>query len=153
VGIEKRKADLEREIARKARHLEALRAMPDFGELADGTVLALAVTLGRSKPYTYIGLKAADAWYLTGKNSPNGVSSDDLAEWLMSSGRLLVTAEVMGEVNTFSTARTVVVDLGPMLDELLASVPAGHAASYPEDDGLDKYAYEMHHGVYRCYED
>lgn len=120
MGIEKRKAELERDIARKTRHLEALKAMPDFEALEDGIVLTLVVTLGRSKPYTYIAFRTSGVWYLTGKLSPNGVSSADLAEWLVSQGRMLVSASVLGQIE--NDPAVVLVDLGSLLDEMLGGL-------------------------------
>ena len=49
-NLEERKAEIRREIERKARYLETLENMPDFDTLADGTVLGLAVTYGPSPP-------------------------------------------------------------------------------------------------------
>lgn len=74
---------------------------------------ALIVTLGRSRPYTYIGYRTRGLWYLTGKTSPNGVSSDALAEWLSTSGRRLVSAAVLAEVETVTVGT---VDLGALLE-------------------------------------
>jgi hypothetical protein len=116
--IENRKDALRRDIERKQRYLASLEAMPDFSTLVDGTVLALAVTLGRSRPYNYVAYKAADKWYLTGERSPNGASSDDLTEWLVSQGRHLVAATVLAEIEQ----EIQVVDLGALL---LASLQEG----------------------------
>lgn len=112
--INDRKAELRAEIARRERELAKLDALPDFEELANGSIVALSLTLGRSRPYTFIGYKARDLWYLTGRNSPNGVSSDALAEWLVSQGRRLEAAAVLAEIE----AVTVDVDLGALLDSV-----------------------------------
>lgn len=113
--IEDRKAELRAEIARRERELAKLDALPDFGELVDGTVVALMVTLGRSRPYTFIGFKTRDRWYLTGQRSPNGATSDELAEWLVSSGRRLEAATVLAEIETVSVSA---VDLGALLESV-----------------------------------
>jgi hypothetical protein len=112
--IEDRKAELRAEIARRERELAKLDALPDFEALVDGTVVALSLTLGR-RPYVYIGYKARERWYLTGRNSPNGVSSDELAEWLVTSGRRLVSAAVLAEIETVELG-VAAVDLGALLD-------------------------------------
>lgn len=114
--IEDRKAELRAEIARRERELAKLDALPDFGELVDGTVVALMVTLGRSRPYTFIGFKTRDRWYLTGQRSPNGATSDELAEWLVSSGRRLEAATVLAEIETVAVG--VAVDLGALLGSI-----------------------------------
>lgn len=130
--IEDRKAELRREIERRERELAKLDALPDFEPLVDGTVMAMSVTLGGSRPYTYIGYKARDQWYVTGKRSPNGVTSDELAEWLVTGGRRLVTAAVIAEIETV-TVGVAVVDLE---EALLASLrdrsvrPDGHIPAY-----------------------
>lgn len=112
--IEDRKAELRAEIARRERELAKLDALPDFGELVDGTVMALNVTLGRSRPYVYIAYKARDRWYLTGERSPNRATSDELAEWLVSQGRRLEAAVVLAEIETV-TVGVSAVDLSALL--------------------------------------
>lgn len=114
--IEDRKAALREEIARRERELAKLDALPDFEELVDGTVVALMVRLGLSRPYTFIGYKTRGMWYLTGTRSPNGVSSDALAEWLVTQGRRLEMATVLAEIEAVTVG---VVDLD---QALLASV-------------------------------
>ena len=69
--------------------------------------------------------RARGLWYLTGKTSPNGVSSDALAEWLSTSGRRLVSAAVLAEIETPS------VDLGALL--------AGMVGGSFEDHGVDPW--------------
>lgn len=129
MAIEDRKAELRREIERKTKELEKLDALPDFEELADGTVAALFVTLGRSRPYTYVAYRTRGLWYLTGSRSPNGVSSDALAEWLSTSGRRLVSAAVLAEIETVTVAPSV--DLGALL--------AGMVGGSFEDHGVDPW--------------
>lgn len=130
MGLEDRKAALRAEIERKSKELEKLEGLPDFEELTDGTVAALFVTLGRSRPYTYVAYRARGLWYLTGSRSPNGVSSDALAEWLSTSGRRLVSAAVLAEVEAV-TVDLATVDLGALL--------AGMAGGSFEDHGVDPW--------------
>lgn len=143
MGIEDRKARLRAEIerdrraaeaalARKTRELEKLDALPDFEELADGTVAALFVTLGRSRPYIVVAFRNRGLWYLTGETSPNGVSSDALAEWLSTSGRCLVSAAVLAEIETVTPS----VDLGALLGALTGDPPGmGYGSGYHPYDG------------------
>lgn len=134
MGIEDRKAALRAEIERKAKELEKLDALPDFEELADGTVAALFVTLGRSRPYTYVAYRTRGLWYLTGSRSPNGVSSDALAEWLSTSGRRLVSAAVLAEIETVTVTPSV--DLGALLGALTEDRPGmGYGSGYHPYDG------------------
>lgn len=116
MGLEQRKAEIRREIERKARYLESLEAMPDLDALADGTVLGLVVTYGPSRPYPVVAYKAGGTWHLTGERSPNKISSDDLAEWLMSGGRHLRVAQLLAE---FEVGTVPTIDLGALLDEVL----------------------------------
>jgi hypothetical protein len=112
-------AELERaaeiELARKRRELDRLESLPDFGSLADGTVVALTVTYGRSRPYVVVGYKVNGLWYLTGERSPNGVDSEGLASWLTTSGRRLGTAAVLAEIETVTVGT---IDLGGLLGAL-----------------------------------
>lgn len=116
MGLEQRKAEIRREIERKARYLESLEAMPDLDALADGTVLGLVVTYGPSRPYPVVAYKAGGTWHLTGERSPNKISSDDLAEWLMSGGRHLRVAQILAE---FEVGTVPTIDLGALLDGVL----------------------------------
>jgi hypothetical protein len=109
MGLEDRKEQLRKEIERKARYLETLEAMPDFEALVDGSIVAMAVTYGGSKPYPVIAYKHGDKWSVTGSRSPNAVSSDDLSEWLMSQGRHLRSAAVVAE---FALEKVAPFDLG-----------------------------------------
>jgi hypothetical protein len=117
--IEDRKAELRAEIARREHELARLDALPDFDALADGTVAALMVTLGRSQPYTFIGFKTRGQWYLTGKRSPNGVTSDELAGWLETGGRRLETWAVVAEIETVAVSAAAV-NLGALLSGAFA---------------------------------
>lgn len=119
MGLNDRKEALRKEIERKERYLASLEAMPDFDQLVNGTVLGLLVSFGRSRPYTFIAYKVANGWYLTGSNSPNGVGSDTLAEWLVTGGRRLHTAVALAE---FGVPPLQVIDLGEALDGLLSSM-------------------------------
>jgi len=109
-------AEIERaaelELARKRRELDRLENLPDFGALVDGTVVALTVTYGRSRPYVVVGYKTDGRWYLTGERSPNGVDSEELANWLTTSGRRLGTAAVLAEIETVTVGT---IDLGAAL--------------------------------------
>jgi hypothetical protein len=97
VGLEDRKEQIRKEIARKERYLETLEAMPDFEALNDGSIVAMAVTYASSKPYAVIAYKHGEKWSVTGSRSPDAVSSDHLSEWLMSQGRHLRSATVVAE--------------------------------------------------------
>ena len=96
-SLEDRKAEIRREIERKARYLETLENMPDFDTLADGTVLGLAVTYGPSRPYSVIAYKSGGFWFATG-------------------GRHLRMAQVIAE---FEVETVAVFDIGAaMLDAM-----------------------------------
>lgn len=126
--LDTKKDELRREIARRERELEKLEGLPDLAALTDGTVAGMAVRLGASQPYTYVGLKTGGRWYLTGKTGPNGVTSDKLAEWLTTGGRELVaflelaeietTVEVVGVIEVESAADAM--DLAAALDLAMA---------------------------------
>lgn len=98
--LDTKKDELRREIARRERELEKLENLPDFSAYPEGTVAGMAVRLGSSRPYTYVGLKTGGRWYLTGKTGPNGVTSDKLAEWLSTGGRELVAFLELAEIET-----------------------------------------------------
>lgn len=112
--IEDTRSAVENELARKERYLAELEAMPEFGELPDGSVVALVIRWGngRSRPYVVIGYKVNDLWYLTGKDSPNGVASGALATWLMTGSRRLERVEMLAEVQAVQVS---MVDLGALL--------------------------------------
>lgn len=104
MSLEDRKAALRREVERKRqdiaraeRYIESIEAMPDLDELVEGSVVAMTVTYGRSRPYPHVAYKGGGKWYLTGKNAPNGVTGDELSEWLMSGGRHLRMATILAE--------------------------------------------------------
>jgi hypothetical protein len=106
----------QREVSRMRRELERLEALPDFGALVDGTVAGLTVTYGRSRPYVVVGYKTGGKWYLTGERSPNGVDSEELANWLTTGGRRLGTAAVLAEIETVTVGT---IDLSGLLGQLL----------------------------------
>lgn len=106
MGLEDRKAQLRAELARdeaalrskierKERYLETLEAMPEFDAMDEGTIVTMTVTHGRSKPYPTIAYKGGGRWFVTGEKGPNGVTGDELAEWLMTGGRHLRSAEAL----------------------------------------------------------
>lgn len=113
-------AELERavstELAARRRELERLENLPDFGVLVDGTVVAFTITYGRSRPYVVVGYKVGEKWYLTGERSPNGIDSEELANWLTTGGRRLGTAAVLAEIVTASVST---IDLGALLSDLI----------------------------------
>lgn len=113
-------AELERavstELAARRRELERLENLPDFGALVDGTVVAFTITYGRSRPYVVVGYKVGEKWYLTGERSPNGIDSEELANWLTTGGRRLGTAAVLAEIVTASVST---IDLGALLSDLI----------------------------------
>jgi hypothetical protein len=136
--IEDRKAELKAEITRRERELAKLEALPDFGELAEGTVMALNVTLGRSRPYVYIAYKSRDRWYVTGERSPNRATSDQLAAWLVSSGRRLETAVVLAEIEA---VRVPSVDLSALLSAASDKVRRDqYANAWDRKTGQGEYA-------------
>ena len=110
--IEELERAAEIELARKRRELERLESLPDFGALVDGTVAAFTVTYGRSRPYVVVGYKTNGKWYLTGERSPNGIDSEELANWLTTQGRRLGTAAVLAEIETVTVGA---IDLGAAL--------------------------------------
>jgi hypothetical protein len=112
--IEDTRSAVETELARKERYLAELEAMPEFADCPDGSVLALVIRWGngRSRPYVVIGYKVGDQWFLTGKNSPNGISSGELATWLMTGSRRLERVEILAEVQAVQVS---MVDLGALL--------------------------------------
>lgn len=125
--IEEKKQNLRDEISRRERELARLEALPDLEDVADGTVMALAITYGwraPSRPYVVIGYKVQGLWNLTGEKSPNGVTSDALAEWLSTAGRTLVSARELALIEVEK------VDLGVELANLLDALTP---KSYGED--------------------
>jgi len=123
-----RREDLRRQIERAERELAKLDALPDFEELPEGSVVALVVTLGRSRPYTFVGLKTAGKWYLTGHRSPNGATTAELEDWLTTQGRRLVGAKHLATVEVQTVG---FVDLGAALLASIQEVsPAEEAALY-----------------------
>lgn len=96
--LERDEAALRRRIERKERYLETLEAMPEFDAMPDGSIVTMTVTYGASRPYPVVAYNGGGGkWYLTGEKSPNGVSGDELAEWLMTGGRHLRSAQLIAE--------------------------------------------------------
>lgn len=95
--LERDEAALRRRIERKERYLETLEAMPEFDAMPDGSIVTMTVTYGASRPYPVVAYNGGGKWYLTGEKSPNGVSGDELAEWLMTGGRHLRSAQLIAE--------------------------------------------------------
>lgn len=135
-----KKEELRREIARRERELEGLEGLPDLDEVADGTVLALFVTLGRSVPYIYVAYRTRGKYYLTGKSSPNAVTADALAEWLTSSGRRLVAAAVVGSITTEVIGQTAAFNLGEALVAHLSERAFGRAEAPDEVHAARTYS-------------
>lgn len=121
--LESKKAELRAEISRRERELEKLEGLPDFAGMPDGTVAGMAVRLGASRSYTYVGLKTSGRWYLTGKTGPNGVTSDGLASWLSTGGRELAAFLPLAEIETEVEVEVIEVpmttDLGAALDRAM----------------------------------
>jgi hypothetical protein len=111
--IELAEAERARRVVGATRELERLSSLPDFEELVDGTVAALVVTYGRSRPYVVIAYKTGGYWYLTGERSPDKTDSEGLAVWLTSQGRSLVSASVLAEIEVGTVSA---VDLSALLD-------------------------------------
>lgn len=109
MGVANRKAELEAAIELARRELDRLDALPDFEELVEGSVVGLLVSYGPSRPYPVIAFKAGGLWHLTGKNSPNKIDSDALAEWLVTGGRRLRMAAILAE---FGVERVEAFDIG-----------------------------------------
>jgi hypothetical protein len=95
--LERDEAALRRRIERKERYLETLEAMPEFDLMADGSIVTMTVTYGTSRPYPVVAYNGGGKWFLTGDKSPNGITGDELAEWLMSGGRHLRSAQLIAE--------------------------------------------------------
>lgn len=93
--LERDEATLRSKIERKARYLETLEAMPDFDDMDEGSIVTMTVTHGRSRPYPTIAYKGGGRWFVTGEKGPNGVTGDELGEWLMTGGRHLRSAELI----------------------------------------------------------
>lgn len=100
IVLETKKAALRSEIERREKELAKLEALPDLTDLVDGSIVALFVTHGGSKPYTYVAFLSGKKFYLTGSTSPNGVNVDGLATWLTTGGRRLVGMLPVGILQT-----------------------------------------------------
>jgi hypothetical protein len=135
--LERDEAALRRKIERKERYLETLEAMPEFDALDEGMILALTVTYGRSAPYPVVAYKGGGKWHLTGEKSPNGVTGDELAEWLMTGGRHLRTAQPIAEF-TVQKVEPPVFDLGEAMLSAMREFPGGRFGivnTYDESSG------------------
>jgi len=130
VSLEERKAQIRKDMERQARYLQTLENMPDFDQLANGTVMGLVVTYGPSRGYAVVAYKARDLWFLTGDKSPNKLDSGSLAEWLMSNGRHLRHAQVLAE---FEVTSIPVFDLGAALDGLLGGLTENRRRGFLSD--------------------
>ena len=77
----------EREEARERAKIEAMYAAyddADLSSLEDGEVVRFAWQPKDSdKLYEYAALKADDHWYVTGRESPNGLGVEDFVAWLI----------------------------------------------------------------------
>lgn len=77
----------ERQEAREREKIEQMYT--DYDEfdvdgLEDGIVLRFTWTPEESeKSYEYAALKAAGRWYVTGRESPNGLAGEDFVAWLI----------------------------------------------------------------------
>lgn len=120
-----------REGERAKRELDRLAALPDLNELEDGAVIAATLRYNRGGPaYTYVGYKERGLWYFTGKQGPNGVTSDEAAAWLAKSGRRVLNLVQIGGY-TAELVEVHTVDLGAFLGGLMGA----HAAPF-EPGGL-----------------
>lgn len=148
MGLEDRKAQLRQElerdeaalrsrIERKERYLQTLEAMPEFDALDEGTILAMTVTHGRSRPYPTVAYKGGGRWFVTGEKGPNGVSGDELAEWLMSGGRHLRSVEPIATF-TVEKVEPPVFDLGEAMLSAMREFRGGQFGivnTYDESSG------------------
>jgi hypothetical protein len=78
----------ERREQRERERIERVYAEYDalhLDEAADGLVLVFRWKPSEtSKSYAYAALKADDRWYVTGRESPNGLDTEDFVAWLIS---------------------------------------------------------------------
>jgi hypothetical protein len=133
MSLAERKAELARVRDQAAKELAKLEALPDFEELAEGSIVALTVTYGPSRPYPMVAFKSGGNWFLTGKNSPNKISSDELAGWFATGGRRLKSAAVVAE---FTVETAPVFDIGEaMLAAMSEFRPVGYSSDYDESSG------------------
>lgn len=144
MGLEDRKAELRKEIERKTRYLGSLEEMPDFNVMEEGSIVALTVTFGTSRPYPMIAYKVDGFWFVTGKSGPAGISSDGLAEWLITQGRQLLAATLVAE---FTIKKPEPIDIGAAMatamrglrngdKSRLLSVPSMYDGRYGYPDGV-----------------
>jgi hypothetical protein len=132
MSLAERKAELAQIRDRAAKELAKLDALPDFEELADGSIVAMTITYGPSRPYGVVAYKTGGHWFLTGKNSPNKISSDELAGWLATGGRRLQAATVVAE---FTVERVPVFDLGDAMLAAMREFTFGVDNTYDESSG------------------
>ena len=92
-----RKDDLRRQIERAERELSRLEAVPDLDAMADGTILAVVIKFPLGRSYTYVGLKTAQHWYLTG-NGPDKATGEQVADWLTGEGRRILTIAEVAQI-------------------------------------------------------
>jgi hypothetical protein len=118
--LDRKREQLRREIARRERELEKLESLPDLSAMADGSIVALFVRHAGSKPYTYVAYLTRGRFYLTGKTSPDGVTAEELADWLTTSGRSLVGTM---PVAILETGVVPAFDLGEALVNSLTETP------------------------------
>ena len=77
----------ERKEAIERQRIERVYAAYDefnLDRLYDGTVLVFTWTPeGTDKTYTYAALRTGEKWYVTGRESPNGLDVEDFVAWLI----------------------------------------------------------------------
>lgn len=105
------------EIERLQSEAEMIDSMPDFGEAAVGTVMAVATTFRSStKPFVYVAFKSSPGrWYITGQDGY--VSDEGLAEFLTSRTRKVHSALVLAEIGVTGPMD---LDLGALLSVFLS---------------------------------
>lgn len=118
-----------REGQRAQRELERLSQLPDLGEMENGSIIAASIRFNRGGPaYNYVGYKQEDRWYFTGKNSPQGVTSDEAAAWLAKSGRRVLNLVRVGLYDA-ELVEMPVVPLGDLLGKIMEF---GRSMEYPD---------------------
>ncbi len=55
----------------------------DLDSSDDGTVLVFTWLPEPDRPYCYAALRTNDKWYVTGRESPNGLETEDFVAWLI----------------------------------------------------------------------
>lgn len=108
-----------REGQRAQREMERLAALPNLAELENGAIIAATLRYNRGGlAYTYIGYREADRWYFTGKQAPNGVTSDEAMAWLAKSGRRVLNIVHLATYTADLVDVVVSVDLGDLLGQI-----------------------------------